>query len=79
MQWWVGKIALFGKASVAALVYGGGFANVCNVGWGFFVFLREGEKNKINSFKFALTYQRANPFLFQFYRYRTCLFICLYT
>jgi len=36
-----------------------GFANVCNVGWGFIVFLRVGEKNKINSLKFALSYQRA--------------------
>jgi len=36
-----------------------GFANVCNVGGVSFFLLRVGEKNKINSIKFALSYQMA--------------------
>jgi len=37
------------------------FANVCNVG-GVSFFWRVGEKNKINSYKFALSYQKAKFF-----------------
>jgi len=41
-----------------------GLANVLQCGMGFFLlFLREGEKNKINSIMFALPYQKAKSFL----------------
>lgn len=53
----VGKIALFGKLWFERRLVG--LANVCNVGWGFRLLLRVGEKNKINSLKFALSYQKA--------------------
>jgi len=59
---WVGKIALFVKASVAALACGA--LAMCAMWVGVsIVFLRVGEKNKINSLKFALTYQRAKSIL----------------
>jgi len=42
-------------------------------------FLRGEEKNKINSIKFALSYQKAKSFLFSIYYYRICLLVCLFT
>jgi len=53
----VGKVALFGKLWLQRWLVG--LANVCNVGGVSFFFLRGEEKNKINSSKFAPTYQRA--------------------
>jgi len=53
----VGKVALFGKLWFERRLVG--LANVCNVGWGFNIPLRVGEKNKINSLKFALSFQKA--------------------
>ncbi len=54
----VGKIALFGKLWFALRLVR--LANVCNAGWGFNLLLRVGEKNKINSLKFALSFHKAN-------------------
>jgi len=56
-QWWVGKIALFGKALVLALARGA--LPMCAMWVGFpFSFLSVGEKQ--NKFiQFAPTYQRA--------------------
>jgi hypothetical protein len=40
-----------------------GLGNVLQCGWGFLSsFLREGEKNQINSLKFALTFQKNSLF-----------------
>jgi len=57
-----------------------GFANVCNVGGVSFFFLRVGRK-KQNKFSTYLhcPVKKLNPFLFSFYRYRFCLFVCLFT
>jgi hypothetical protein len=52
-----------------------GLDNVPNVGWVSF-FLRVEEKNKINSFKFALSYQKAKSCLFLIKRYRIYLVVC---
>jgi len=74
----VSKIALFGKALVLALARGA--LPMCAMWVGFpFSFLRVGEKNKINSIKFALSYQKAKSFLFSIYHYRICLLVCLFT
>jgi hypothetical protein len=54
----VGKIAAFLHAFGLSVGLWG-LANVLQCGRGFFLFSRVGKKNKINSLKFALTYQRA--------------------
>jgi hypothetical protein len=57
MLWWVGKIALFGKALVSALARGA--LAMCAMWVGFpSSFFEGGEKNKINSSKFALSCQK---------------------
>ena len=62
------KKQLFCKLWFAGLACSG-LQMCCFVGWVSFVFVW-GRKNKINSLKFALTYQRTISILFQFYRYR---------
>lgn len=73
----VGKIALFGKASISSLA--GGALLMCAMWVGFLSSFAGEEKNKINSRKFAPTNQRAKAFLISIYHYRFCLFVCLLT
>jgi hypothetical protein len=74
---YVGKISLFGKLWFEDWYVGLG--NECNVGRvSFFFFLREGEKNKINSFKFALSYQKAKTFLFTILSLSYLVVVCLF-
>jgi len=76
---WVGKIALFGKALVSALACGA--LPKCAMWVGFLSSFFVGGRKKQNKFPSNLhcPVKKLNPFLFQFYHYRICLLVCLFT